>query len=165
MNLREQRSDVQPLVAAYLAPGPQAYTAEGLRPDPGALAAWMEKMLQTSGGLKLTRSADPYDRVVRYLEAEGVDVPRQLQRVCRAHEAEQHRTRAAADRARDLALNLKSAERALLHEARGVNSNAVGFTAATLREAQERVTRLTAALEAACVDDPQLARSVRRSVA
>jgi hypothetical protein len=66
---------------------------------------------------------------------------------------------------RCLALDLKAAEKRLLFEARGVNANATGFTAASLAEAEARVARLRAALEAACVDDPQLARSVRRSVA
>jgi hypothetical protein len=159
-------SDVGPLVAEWQGSAPQAYTAEGVLPDPGALAAWMQKMLETSGGLKLTRSAaDPIDHVLAYLKAEGVDVPRELERVARAEEADRHRVRAAADRARDLAISLKSAEKRLGQEARGVNSNAVGFTGATLREAQELVTRLTAELTAACCDDPQLARRVSRSVA
>ena len=159
-------SDVGPLVAEWQGRVPLTYQAAGVFPDPGALAAWMEQMLQSSGGLKITRSSvDPYDQAYRYLTSLGVDVERELAAVDRAHEGEKHRVRAAADGIRDLALSLKAAEKALLVEARGVNAGAAGYTAATLGEAEARVARLRAALEAACCDDPQLARSVRRSVA
>jgi hypothetical protein len=108
---------------------------------------------------------DVYAVVERYLRAEGVDVARALDAVERRRECETSRTRAAADRARDLALDLKAAERALLHEARGLNEGCAGFTAARLHEAEARAAHLRAALEAACCDDPVLARTVARSVA
>jgi hypothetical protein len=158
-------SDVQPLVGAALARLPAAWTADAIQPDPAALADWMRRVLETSGGLKLTRSADPYDHAVAYLKAEGVDVERELARAGREREYGTHQTRAAADRARDLALDLKAAEKRLLAEARGVNAGAQGFTPGKLREAEQRVGHLTAQLTAACCDDPELARSVRRSVA
>jgi hypothetical protein len=110
-------------------------------------------------------SPDPCDRAVAYLTACGVDVPRELAALDRAREAETHRVRAAADRARDLAISLKSEEKALLAEARGVNAGATGFTATSLGEVEACVAQLRAGLTAACLDDPQLARTVRRSVA
>jgi hypothetical protein len=169
MSLRSQRADVGGMVAAHQGRIPLAYQSTGVLPDPGNLAAFMAARLADVNGLKLTRSAgkdaDVYDRAVRWLLVEGVDVEGELAKVDRAHEAGEHRTREAAGRARDLALDLKAAKKRLLFEARGFNDCAPGFTAAGLAEAHDRVNDLAAALEAACCDDPDLARAVRREVA
>jgi hypothetical protein len=147
-------------------PGPAAYQSAGVLPDPGGLADWMRKMLETSGGLLMfRRSADPYDHAEAYLKAEGVDVERELARGDREREHDRNRVRAAADRIRDLALDLKRAERDLLHESRGFSAGCAGFDRAKLAEARERAGQLRAALLTACCDDPELARSVRRQVA
>jgi hypothetical protein len=163
------RSDVGPLVDAWQGRVPAAYSSAGVLPDEGNLAGWMEAVLATSGGLKLTRSAakdvSVYDRAVRWLRVEGVDVERALARVTREREHEAHRVRATADRIRDLALDQKAAEKALVFEARGVRDGAAGFGRAKLAEAQDRVNDLAAALDEACSHDAGLVRQVRRSVA
>ena len=109
-------------------------------------------------------SADPYARAAAYLGAMGVDVEHELARVARELEYKSHRVRAEADGIRDLAMDLNAAERALLAESRGYLQGAVGFTSARLAEARERVSRLTAALDEACVHDADLVRHVRRQV-
>ena len=108
---------------------------------------------------------DVYAVAERWLKGEGVDVDRALAAVDRAEEADRHRVRAGADRARSLAISLRKAERALLAESRGFSEGCPGFGRAELAAARERVNLLTEALTAACVDDPQLARRVARSVA
>jgi hypothetical protein len=145
------RSDVGPLVDAWQGRVPAAYSSAGVLPDEGNLAGWMEAVLATSGGLKLTRSA-----------AKDVSV---YDRVTREREHEAHRVRATADRIRDLALDQKAAEKALVFEARGVRDGAAGFGRAKLAEAQDRVNDLAAALDEACSHDAGLVRQVRRSVA
>ena len=76
-----------------------------------------------------------------------------------------HRVRAAARHARDLAIDLKVAERRVIYLARGFNEGAAGFTAAELHETEERAARARAALDEACFHDAGMARSLRRSVA
>lgn len=156
--------DVTEMIAAWQQglPG-SAWQADSITPDTAALGAWMQQ-LDTSGGLKLTRSADPlYDRVAAYLELQGVDLAHALQRAEDAQDAATSRTRADVDGIRGLALTLKRAETDLLAESRGFNEGATGFTSARLGEARERVDRLTAELRAACLDDPALARAARRA--
>jgi hypothetical protein len=169
MNVRSQRADVGGLVAAHQGRIPLAYVSQSTLPDPGNLAAFMAARLADVNGLKLTRSAgsapDVYDHAGAWLKAEGVDVERELAKAAREGEYGEHRAREAADRATGAALNLKAAEKRLLAEARGFNAGATGFTSATLGEAEARVAHLRAELEAACCDDPELARHVRRQVA
>lgn len=117
--------------------------------------------LNSSGTGGETR--DVYAKAVRYLELEGVDVARGLQRAEDAQDAATSRTRAAVHDIRGLALTLKRAETDLLAESRGFNEGGTGFTSARLGEARERVDRLTAELRAACLDDPALARAARRA--
>jgi hypothetical protein len=159
-------SDVADLIAAWQQglPG-SAWQADSDPPDAAALGEWMAQKMADAGGLKV-RSAAPdglYDRVVRYLAVEGVDVRHQLRRAEDAQDAATSRTRADADGIRGLALSLKRAERDLLAESRGFNEGATGFTSARLGEARERVDRLAAELRAACFDDPALAREARRA--
>jgi hypothetical protein len=114
-------------------------------------------------------SADPDAKLVarakRYLWAEGVDVEREFARVDREHEFAANRAREAVDRATNLALDLKAAEKRLLFEARGVRDGAAGFGRAGLVEAQARVDGLAAALDEACHHDHDMARRMRRQVA
>ena len=141
------RSDVGPLIASQQAAAPQAYTTQGVLPDAGTLASWMQKMLDTSGGLLVFkgRSADPlWDRTVAWLKAEGVDVERELARVTREREYKANRSREAADRATSVAIDLRKAERVLLAESRGFTAGCAGFTRNTLAEARERVAELEA---------------------
>ncbi len=161
-----QRSDVQAMIAAWQQglPG-SAWQADSDPPDAVALGQWMAEKMATSGGLKV-RSAVPgglYDRVVRYLAVEGVDVGHGLQRAEDGRAAAASRVRAEVADIRGLALALKRAERELLAEARGFNEGATGFTAATLAAAEDRAARLAAELGAACFDDPALARAARRA--
>lgn len=159
-------SDVAELIAAWQASLPgSAWQSDAITPDTAALGKWMQQQSDTSGGLKLTRSADPFDRAVRYLELEGVDVGRALERAGDAREAGASRARADADDIEGLAISLKRAERAHLAEARGFNEGAAGFTAARLGEARERAARLESALLEACGHDRSLARQARRAVA
>lgn len=159
-------TDVAELIAAWQQglPG-SAWQADSDPPDAVALGQWMAEKMATSGGLKV-RSAVPdglYDRVVRYLAVEGVDVGHGLQRAEDARDAATSRTRADAAGIRDLALTLKRAERDLLAEAEGFSAGCTGFTAATLAAAEDRAARLAAELRAACLDDPALARAARRA--
>ena len=107
---------------------------------------------------------DVYAVAERWLKAEGVDVGRALAAVDRAEEAGRSRLRADADQLRHLALDLKRAEAQLLAESRGFTQSAVGFTRASLAEAEARAGRLRAALEEACTHDRGLVRAVRRAV-
>jgi hypothetical protein len=50
----EQRGDVQPMVGGWQQSAPQAYTSQGVLPDTGSLAAWMQGQMNSSGGLLLT---------------------------------------------------------------------------------------------------------------
>lgn len=158
--------DVAELIAAWQQglPG-SAWQADSDPPDAGKLAGWMQGKMADAGGLKV-RSADPdglYDRVVRYLAVEGVDVERGLQRAEDGREAAASRTRATVHDIRGLALQLKGAEKALGFEARGVLDGVAGFNRAKLGEAQDRVNLLAAALDEACLHDRTLARAARRS--
>ena len=160
------RGDVGPMIDAWQGQVPLMYSSAGTLPDEASLASWMQKMLDTSGGLLMFkgRSADPlWDRTVAWLKAEGVDVDRELARVTREGEYKANRSREAADRATSVAIDLRKAERALLAESRGFTAGCAGFTRNTLAEARERVAELEAALEEACLNDRQLARSVRRA--
>jgi hypothetical protein len=104
------------------------------------------------------------DRCRALLTGCGVDVDRALARVEREREGDRRRAREAAAGIRSLAVQLKGAEKALGFEAQGVLDGAAGFNRATLGEAQERVSRLEAALLEACSNDRSLARQVRRAV-
>jgi hypothetical protein len=118
---------------------------------------------QLNSGAPGGETRDVYTAAEWWLQCEGVDVERELARIGREHEYAANRAREAADRATSLAIDLKKAERALLHESRGFTAGCAGFTRTTLAEARARVGQLEAELEAACLDDPLLARSVRRS--
>jgi len=157
---------VQGLVGGWQGSGPQAYSSQGVLPDPRTLGEWMQQQLDTSGGLLMfRRSRDPYDRAVAYLLGEGVDVDRALTETAHRHEGDMHRARAGANAAVSLAIDLKKARRRLLHEARGVNEGAQGFTRGTLAAAEDRAARLAAALDEACSHDRALVRAARRAVA
>jgi hypothetical protein len=120
---------------------------------------------QLNSGTPGGETRDVYAAAAAYLQREGVDVERALTVAGHVREGERTRARAAAGRARDLALDLKKADRALLFEARGLNEGAAGFDRTRLGEARERVAQLTAALEEACVNDRGLVRAARRAVA
>jgi hypothetical protein len=106
---------------------------------------------------------DPVAEAERYLAAQGVDVPQAMAEVAARDADDAIRNRVRADSAFSLAISLRAAERKLLHESRGYNDNAAGFTRATLAEASERVGVLSAALDEACCFDPGLVRQARRA--
>jgi hypothetical protein len=157
------RSDVGPMIDTWQSHAPQAYQSTGVLPDEGHLAEWMRKMLETSGGLKLTRSADPFDRALRYLELEGVDIEGELAKLGRRREAEVHRSREAADRCEGLAIAEKKARARLAFEQAGLRDGASGFSVAKVREAAEHVSQLERELEEACQHDRRLVRQARRA--
>jgi hypothetical protein len=111
------------------------------------------------------QKADVVDLAVALLTARGVDVERELTEARHRHEGDKERARERARYAEEVAVALATAEKKLLAEARGFTANCAGFTASRLREAEARVSRLNAQLTAACCDDPELARTVRRRVA
>lgn len=157
-------TDVQPLVGAALAGLPAAWHAGSISPDEGALASWMEEQLANSGGLLMfRRSVDPYARAEAYLQAEGVDVARALQRAEDGREAAASRARAAVHAVRGLAIALKKAERQLEFEQEGLQDGCTGFSAAKVRAAAGELTAAEDALLAACSHDRGLARAARRA--
>ena len=108
---------------------------------------------------------DVYEMAAALLTSMGVDVAHALERAEDAREAEASRVRAAARRCRDLAIDVKQAERKLLYQAQGFNAGAAGFTSADLRECEERVNRLRDAYGEACCWDRDMMRQLRREVA
>lgn len=161
-------SDVQAMISAWQQglPG-SAWHADTVTPDTASLGEWMAGRLATSGGLKITRSADAalLGQVADYLRREGVDVGRALERAEDAQAAETSRTRADVHAVRGLAIALKKAERRLGFEQAGLRDGCAGFTLAKVRAAAEEVTAAEGALEEACSHDRGLARQARRAVA
>lgn len=160
-------SDVQAMISAWQAglPG-SAWQSGSITPDTASLAGWMAGKLQTSGGLKITRSADPlYDRVAAYLELAGVDVGRALAEAGHSLEGDVHRARASADAIEGLAIAEKKARARLRFEQAGLRDGSTGFSAAQVRAAAGEVAQAEAALEEACGHDRSLARQARRVVA
>lgn len=142
--------------------GDNNHSGAGHPAAPGNPDADMTGAQLNSGGTG-GETRDVYAKAVRYLQLEGVNVGRALSRAEDGLAAERSRTRATVHDIRGLALQLKGAEAALAFEARGVLDGVAGFSRARLGEAQDRVNLLAAALEAACCDDPELARQARRA--
>jgi hypothetical protein len=145
--------------------GDSNHTGAGHPASPGNPDADMPAVQLNSAAPGDVHDRDILARARAYLTGLGVDLGGALTELGHVRVAEAHRVRRDVDRAESLAVQLVKAERALLFEARGFNEGATGFTAARLGEARERVAQLTGELEAACCDDLDLARSVRRSVA
>ena len=154
--------DVQELIDQWQASA--AWHADSITPDPASLGEWMQQQLDSSGGLLMyRRSTDPYRRCVQFLEAEGVDVARALDRVEVSRDAEVSRTRVTVRAVRGLAVNVKKAERALAFEQEGLQDGCTGFSAAKVRAAAGEVTAAETELLEACGNDRTVARAARRA--
>lgn len=102
------------------------------------------------------------ERITRYLESQGVDVPASLRAAGYAAEHQAQDARDRVRRAEDIARALRKAKRALLFEQRGFLEHAPGFGIGKVGEAQQRVDQLSAALAEACVNDPELIAEANR---